>query len=188
MGPLLRAALEISVPWPPAGTRIYGHLTAPFRTSPQAKQAIKVFEEVALSPALRLDWVLRPGDVQLLSNHVCLHSREGFADDPQVGRWAGPGGCRQRAKRVALRVAQAPGSLSQLALTLRRLRACPGLRFPPQDPALQRHLLRLWLAPPEERPLPAAYCEIMQSATLTPGQRGGIATERRPYVPLEATA
>lgn len=49
-------------------------------------QAIKVFEEVAWSDALRLDWNLRPGDIQLLSNHTCLHSREGFVDDPQVGR------------------------------------------------------------------------------------------------------
>lgn len=44
-----------------------------------------MFEEIALSPELRLDWVLRPGDVQLLSNHTALHSRQGFADDPQVG-------------------------------------------------------------------------------------------------------
>ena len=50
-----------------------------------------MFEEVAFSPALRLDWVLRPGDVQLLSNHTALHSRQGFVDDPQVrlGGWAG---------------------------------------------------------------------------------------------------
>lgn len=57
-----------------------------------------------------------------------------------------------------------------------------------QDPTHQRHLLRLWLAPPEERPLPPAYSEIMASESLEPGRRGGIATERRPYVPLEATA
>ena len=63
----------------------------------------------------------------------------------------------------------------------------PLLPPPQQDPAFQRHLLRLWLAPPEERPLPAAYKEIMSSADLAPGRRGGIAADRRPYVPLEAT-
>lgn len=46
---------------------------------------------------LRLDWQLRPGDVQLLSNHTALHSRQGFVDDPQVrlhwqSVWLGSGG------------------------------------------------------------------------------------------------
>lgn len=61
------------------------------------------------------------------------------------------------------------------------------LRSGPQDPAKQRHLLRLWIAPPEERPLPDAYLEIMGGSTEV-GKRGGIVPERRPYVPLEPTA
>lgn len=61
-------------------------------SAPTPPQAIKVFEELALSDDLRLDWVLRPGDVQLLSNHVALHSRQGFMDDPQARRVAGEGG------------------------------------------------------------------------------------------------
>lgn len=106
------------------------------RLTPAHLEAIKVFEEVAWSDSLRLDWNLRPGEVQLLSNHVCLHSREGFVDDPQ-------------------------------------------------DPAQQRHLLRLWLSPPEERPLPEAYREIM-AGSLQVGDRGGIVAEEPLNVPLQA--
>lgn len=36
----------------------------------------------------------------------------------------------------------------------------------------KRHLLRLWLAPPEARPLPPAFAQ--RYGTLTPGDRGGI--------------
>ena len=107
--------------------------------SPPPLQAIKIFEDLAWSDELRLDWNLRPGDVQLLSNHTCLHSRAGFVDDPR-------------------------------------------------DPAAQRHLLRLWLAPPGDRPLPEAYREIMGGGSLEPGVRGGIATQQatKLRVPLEA--
>lgn len=93
-----------------------------------------MFEDFAWSDSLRLDWQLRPGDVQLLSNHTCLHSREGFVDHPT-------------------------------------------------DAAQQRHLLRLWLAPPEERQLPEAYREIMAGG-LTVGDRGGIVAEEKLKVPL----
>jgi hypothetical protein len=41
-----------------------------------------------------------------------------------------------------------------------------------QDPALKRHLLRLWLAPPDGRPLPPHYAEGWHS--VTPGSRGGV--------------
>ncbi|KAI3425042.1 hypothetical protein D9Q98_008420 [Chlorella vulgaris] len=104
------------------------------RLTPAHLEAIKVFEDFAWSDSLRLDWQLRPGDVQLLSNHTCLHSREGFVDHPT-------------------------------------------------DAAQQRHLLRLWLAPPEERQLPEAYREIMAGG-LTVGDRGGIVAEEKLKVPL----
>jgi hypothetical protein len=42
----------------------------------------------------------------------------------------------------------------------------------PQDPALKRHLLRLWLAPPDGRPLLPHNAEGWHS--VTPGSRGGV--------------
>jgi hypothetical protein len=44
-----------------------------------------------------------------------------------------------------------------------------------QDPALRRHLLRLWLAPEDGRPLPQHYAEAWHS--VVPGARGGIVVE-----------
>ena len=57
----------------------------------------------------------------------------------------------------------------------------------PQDPSKQRHLLRLWVSPPEERPLPEAYREIM-AGSLTVGNRGGIVAEQKLNVPLQPHA
>jgi len=48
----------------------------------------------------------------------------------------------------------------------------------------KRHLLRLWLAPPEARPLPPVFAERFGSTT--PGDRGGImANGTRPIAPLD---
>lgn len=53
------------------------------------------------------------------------------------------------------------------------------------DPALKRHLLRLWLATPAGRPLPAAMAERYGSVALG-GERGGIRVAgARPHVNLE---
>jgi hypothetical protein len=41
------------------------------------------------------------------------------------------------------------------------------------DPERKRHLLRLWLAPADARPLPAVFAD--RYGSLTPGNRGGIA-------------
>lgn len=91
------------------------------RLTPDHLEAIRLFNELASSPELRLDWILQPGDVQLLSNHTCLHFRGAFKDSP----------------------------------------------------AATRHLLRLWVSPPNDRPLPACYSEIM-GGSVAPGKRGGI--------------
>jgi hypothetical protein len=40
------------------------------------------------------------------------------------------------------------------------------------EPEHKRHLLRLWLAPPNARPLPEVYAERFGS--ITPGERGGV--------------
>src|SRR4029077_19145400 len=39
------------------------------------------------------------------------------------------------------------------------------------EPERKRHLLRLWLAPPNARPLPPVFAE--RYGTVTPGARGG---------------
>ena len=55
-----------------------------------------------------------------------------------------------------------------------------------QDFNERRHLLRLWIAPPVERPLPDAYLEIY-GGSVEVGNRGGIKVAGyKPTVPLEA--
>lgn len=52
------------------------------------------------------------------------------------------------------------------------------------EPDRKRHLLRLWLAPPEARPLPEIYAERFGS--ITPGNRGGVVvTGSKPTVRFE---
>jgi len=49
------------------------------------------------------------------------------------------------------------------------------------EPERKRHLLRLWLAPPNARPLPEVYAERFGS--ITPGDRGGVVvTGSRPTI------
>ncbi len=53
------------------------------------------------------------------------------------------------------------------------------------EPARRRHLLRLWLAPEDARPLPAVFAE--RYGSVRPGQRGGVAVARARWVaPLAA--
>lgn len=55
----------------------------------------------------------------------------------------------------------------------------------PQEVDKRRHLMRLWVAPPNERPLPEQYTELWGS--VEPGRRGGIGGfGMRLTVPLEA--
>lgn len=51
------------------------------------------------------------------------------------------------------------------------------------EPERKRHLLRLWLAPPQARPLPPVFAE--RYGSLTPGDRGGV-TSTRLVAPLDA--
>ena len=54
--------------------------------------------------------------------------------------------------------------------------------FPESD--RKRHLLRLWLAPPNARPLPEVFAERFGS--ITPGDRGGVVVAgATPTIPLE---
>jgi hypothetical protein len=52
------------------------------------------------------------------------------------------------------------------------------------EPERKRHLLRLWLAPPEARPLPEAFAE--RYGSVVPGDRGGIKARGELIAPLEA--
>jgi len=52
------------------------------------------------------------------------------------------------------------------------------------EPERKRHLMRLWLAPPNARPLPPAYAE--RYGSVVPGERGGITLkEIQPTAPLD---
>jgi hypothetical protein len=52
------------------------------------------------------------------------------------------------------------------------------------EPERKRHLLRLWVAPPNARPLPEVYAERFGS--VTPGDRGGIAVRgSRATIPFD---
>jgi hypothetical protein len=86
-------------------------------------EAINVFNQIALSDKLRMDYMLQPGEIQILNNHTQLHTRSAFVD------W--------------------------------------------DNPEDKRHLLRLWIAPEKERPLPDAYLEIY-GGSVEIGNRGGI--------------
>jgi Taurine catabolism dioxygenase TauD, TfdA family. len=53
------------------------------------------------------------------------------------------------------------------------------------EPERHRHLLRLWVAPPEARPLPEVFAP--RYGSITPGDRGGIVVKGTTFrVPLEA--
>ncbi|KAL4531948.1 hypothetical protein Ndes2437B_g02377 [Nannochloris sp. 'desiccata'] len=115
------------------------HSQVPLLT-PQHVEAMKLFNELAESDRLRMDYILDPGDIQLLSNHTVLHARGSFIDHDE-------------------------------------------------DATKKRHLLRLWIAPEDERPLPKAYTELMGGSVVA-GERGGIAYEKgsgvQLHVPFEA--
>lgn len=52
------------------------------------------------------------------------------------------------------------------------------------EPERRRHLLRLWLSPPDGIPLPDAFAGLYGSTE--PGARGGVTVpDMRPHVPLE---
>ena len=46
------------------------------------REALRLYNALALSERLRMDMMLQPGDIQLLSNHTQLHTRSAFVDYP----------------------------------------------------------------------------------------------------------
>jgi len=51
-----------------------------------ARAALAAWEEIAEDPAVHLDMQLAPGDLQLVSNHLVVHARTAYADDPAAPR------------------------------------------------------------------------------------------------------
>ena len=51
------------------------------RLTEKQLEALRYFNALARSDELRMDMDLEPGDIQLLSNHSCLHSRSAFTDE-----------------------------------------------------------------------------------------------------------
>lgn len=100
------------------------------------RAAYAMLEKLAMDDEFRLDMTLQRGDVQLVLNHVILHTRTEYQDY--------------------------------------------------DDPALRRHLLRLWLSAPDTRPLPQAFEE--RYGPIVPGKkRGGIVVPGvKAKIPLEA--
>jgi hypothetical protein len=49
-------------------------------------EALELFDDLANDKELRLDMELRPGDMQFLHNHTCLHDRTAFVDWPEPER------------------------------------------------------------------------------------------------------
>jgi hypothetical protein len=121
------------------GNRHYIESAQRFADVPRltAKQieALDLFDTLANDPANYLDIEFKPGDIQLLHNHVILHDRTDYEDWP--------------------------------------------------EPERKRHLLRLWLCPPNGRPLPPVFADRYGSTEI--GNRGGIVLSGvKMNAPLEA--
>lgn len=56
------------------------------RLSEKRIAALDMFDALANDPANKLDMEFRPGDVQLVHNHVLLHDRLGYEDWPELDR------------------------------------------------------------------------------------------------------
>jgi len=105
------------------------------RLTPEQTEALDLFDALANDPANYLDIQFKPGDVQLIHNHVILHDRTDYEDWP--------------------------------------------------EPERKRHLLRLWLCPPNGRPLPAVFADRYGATDV--GNRGGIMLPGvRMVTPMEA--
>jgi hypothetical protein len=71
------------------------------RLTPEDLEALDMFDSLAESPDLRLDFAMEPGDIQFVHNHTILHDRTAFEDWPEPERkrhllrlWLAPQGAR----------------------------------------------------------------------------------------------
>jgi hypothetical protein len=56
------------------------------RLEPEDIAALDRFDDLANDAELRLDMEFRPGDMQFVHNHTCLHDRTAFVDWPEPER------------------------------------------------------------------------------------------------------
>jgi alpha-ketoglutarate-dependent taurine dioxygenase len=59
--------------------RLRGCVPRP-RAASEEQALLDLYEEIANDPAIRLDMELRPGDVQLVSNHSVIHAHTAYGD------------------------------------------------------------------------------------------------------------
>jgi len=57
------------------------HADVPAFTS-EEQELLDLYDQIAGTPGIHLDMELRPGDVQLLSNHSIVHARTAYRDEP----------------------------------------------------------------------------------------------------------
>jgi len=63
-----------------------GHEIMDTPLSPLAIEALDLIDEITHDPALRLDMMLAPGDIQFANNYMVMHSRSRFEDDDDPAR------------------------------------------------------------------------------------------------------
>eukprot|EP00164_Ancoracysta_twista_P006572 GFYU01009170.1.p1 GENE.GFYU01009170.1~~GFYU01009170.1.p1 ORF type:complete len:418 (+),score=137.41 GFYU01009170.1:64-1317(+) len=56
------------------------HADAPLHDRTRALKVLAAYEEVLNRPGMALEMKMQPGDIQLVSNHVLLHSRKAYTD------------------------------------------------------------------------------------------------------------
>ena len=57
------------------------------RLTPQQIEAMDYYDSLSASPDFHLSFMFEPGDMQLVNNHVCLHSRTAYTDWPEPDRY-----------------------------------------------------------------------------------------------------
>ena len=56
------------------------HFPATPKLTDKQHAAFAEFDAIASRPDIAMDWVLEPGDMQFLQNHLCVHNRSAFTD------------------------------------------------------------------------------------------------------------
>lgn len=59
-----------------------GHEMMNTPLSTAERNALDLFDEIMMSPEMRIDMMMEPGDIQFANNYAVLHSRTAFEDNP----------------------------------------------------------------------------------------------------------